>query len=367
MKVNKQHQKWTSMVPDIFKEKKMQLAKSLQSKSSVLVYLLVIILALLLVGCNVASSAATETAPPTQVNIQLSWIDTIEYSGFYMAEEKGYFAAENLAVTLNTYDFDKPLEPIEQVAAGKAQFGTASAGGVLLARAEGKPVVAVATIYQRNPSVLISLAEKNITRPQDLAGKKVMIDTASPDSVVYMALMASQKELDPAQVIIVPRTDFSNDLLIKGEVDVMDAYINNQPVQLEKEGYKVNMLIPANYGIDMYANVIITSEEMIAKNPDLVERFVRAMTRGIQSAIDDPKEATTLTAARNKEINFESELESMNRSLPLFNPAGSRPGTMTPEIWASVQQMMLDRGLLKESLEVEKAYTLTFLDKVYSK
>ena len=344
----------------------MKLAKSLQFKQAILVNLLFIVFVLLL-GCNSATSAATDGPPPTPVNVQLAWIHTIEYSGFYMAEEKGYFADENLAVTLNTYDFDQPLDPISRVVEGKAQFGTASAGAVLLARAEGKPVVAVATVYQRNPSVLISLAEKNITRPQDLVGKKVLIDTSSSDSVVYTAMIASQKDLDPAQVKIVPRTDFSNDPLIKGEVDVMDAFINNQPVQLEKEGYKVNMLIPANYGVDMYANVIFTSEEMIAKNPDLVESFVRAMVRGIQSAIDDPKGATTLTAARNKEINFESELESMNRSLPLFNPVGSHPGTMTPKIWASVHQMLLDRGLLKKPLEVEKAYTLTFLDKVSTK
>jgi NitT/TauT family transport system substrate-binding protein len=345
----------------------MKLTKPLQFKQTILANLLFIVCVLLLLGCSSVTSAATDGQPPTPVNVQLAWIHTIEYSGFYMAEEKGYFADENLAVTLNTYDFDKPLDPISQVVEGKAQFGTASAGAVLSARAEGKPVVAVATIYQRNPSVLISLAEKNITRPQDLVGKKVLIDTSSPDSVVYTAMIASQKDLDLAQVKIVPRTDFSNDPLIKGEVDVMDAFINNQPVQLEKEGYKINILIPANYGVDMYANVIITSEEMIAQNPDLVERFVRAIVRGIQSAIDDPKGATTLTVARNKEINFESELESMNRSLPLFNPAGSRPGSMTPEIWASVHQMMLERGLLKESLEVEKAYTLTFLDKVSSK
>jgi NitT/TauT family transport system substrate-binding protein len=283
-----------------------------------------------------------------------------------VAEEKGYYAVENLTVSLHPYDFEKPLDPIEQIVMGKAQFATANAGSVLLARAEGKPIVAIATLYQRNPSVLVSLAEKNITRPQDLVGKKVMIDTSSTDSIIYTAMFASQPDLDLEQINIIPRTDFSNNLLINGEVDVMDAFINNQPVQLEKEGYKVNMIIPANYGFDIYANVIITSEEMITEHPDLVEGFVRATVRGIQSAIDDPKGATTLTVARNKEINFESELESMNRSLPLFNPTGSRPGMMTSEIWTSTYQILVEQNILTKSIEVEKAYTLTFLDKIYS-
>lgn len=342
----------------------MELKKLAQEKLSTLVFLVITLVVPGLVGCN--SGIAASTNPPTPVNVQFAWIPTIEYSGFYMAEDKGYYTEENLAVTLNPYSFETPLNPIDEVVAGKAQFGTASAGAILLARAEGKPVVAVATIYQRNPSVLVSLAEKNIISPQDLAGKKVLIDTSSADSVVYTAMIAHQEGLDPAQVNIVSRTDFSNDPLIKGEVDVMDAFINNQPIQLEQAGYKINLIIPANYGVDTYANVIFTTEEMVAKNPDLVEGFVKATVRGIQSAMDDPKEATTLIAARNQEINLASELESMNRALPLFNPAGSRPGMMTAETWTRTYQLLLEQGFLKKPTEVEKAYTLTFLDEMYN-
>lgn len=331
-----------------------------------LTIILLVLLSFALLGCNATTQASTEVLPASPVKVQLSWIHNIEFAGFYMAEEKGYFGAENLAVTLNPQIFDKPINPIDEVLAGKADFGVTGGGSLLLARAQGKPVVAIAALYQRNPLVLVSLAENNITRPQDLVGKTVMVNQASAERTILPALLGSQQGLDPQQVNIVQRTDFTSGPLLRGEVDAMDAFINNEPVQLERQGYKINLIIPANYGFDMYANVIFTTEEAIAQKPDIVERFVRASVRGIQSAIEDPKSAVTQTLVHNKELAFESEMESMNRSLPLFNPAGSKPGMMTPEIWQDGYQILLDQSVLKNPIEVEKAYTLSFLNKVYN-
>lgn len=337
-----------------------------QLKLSKLMIILLILLSLVLFGCNTSTQASTEVLPASPVKVQLSWVHNIEFAGFYLAEEKGYFGTENLAVALAPQIFDKPVNPIDVVLDGKADFGVTGGGSLLLARAQGKPVVAIAALYQRNPLVLVSLAENNITRPQDLAGKTVMVNQASTERTILPALLGSQQGLDLQQVNIVQRTDFTSGPLLRGEVDAMDAFINNEPVQLERQGYKINLIIPANYGFDMYANVIFTTEETITQRPDLVERFVRASVRGIQSAIEDPKAAVTLTIAHNSDLNFESEMESMNRSLPLFNPAGSKPGLMTPEIWQDGYQILLDQGALKDPIEVKKAYTLSFLNKIYN-
>ncbi|NJN92979.1 MAG: ABC transporter substrate-binding protein [Anaerolineales bacterium] len=337
----------------------------IQTRLSTLITTLLILFSLLLAGCNSNTQASTETLPPSPVNVQLSWVHNIEFAGFYMAEEKEYFGAENLAVTLKPQVFDQLVNPIDEVLAGKADFGVTGGSSLLLARAEGKPVVAIAALYQRNPLVLISLAEKNITRPQDLVGKTVLLDHGSVDSVIYTALIAQEQGIESEQVKFVQKTTFGIQPLLDGDADVIDGFINNEPVQLEQQGHKVNLIIPANYGLDMYANVIFTTEEMIAQRPDLVERFVRASVRGIQSAIEDPKSAVTMTTARNSDLNFESEVESMNRSLPLFNPAGSKPGLMTPAIWQGGYQILLDQGTLKDPIELEKAYTLSFLTKVY--
>lgn len=324
--------------------------------------LVVVSIALVLAGCGTTAQTITPPAKRS-VHVQLAWVHTIEYSGFYAAQDQGYYDAANLDVSLDVLG---QASPIDQVVMGKAQFGITSADGVLLARAAGKPVVAIATIYQRSPVAFVSLAKNKITKPQDFIGKTVVVDLKGTTAIIYRALLASQS-INQAQVKTQARADFTNDALLNGKADVIDAFINNQPVQLKQQGYDVNVILPSDYGVDLYANVIFTTEEMIKTQPDMVEAFVGATARGMQRAIQDPQAATRLALARGTNLNATSESESMRLALPLMNPAGSRPGMMTAESWQATYQMLHDQGLLSQQLDIQQAYTLAFLDKVYSR
>ena len=317
---------------------------------------------LTLVGCGTTAQTSTPAAK-RPIHVQLAWVHTIEYSGFYTAQDQGYYDAANLDVSLDVLG---QTSPIDQVVMGKAQFGMASADNVLLARATGKPVVAIATIYQRSPVAFVSLAKNHIIKPQDFINKTVIVDLKGTTGIIYRALLASQS-INEAQVKTQPRADYTNDALLNGKADVIDAFINNQPVQLKQQGYDINVVLPSDYGIDLYANVIFTTEEMIKTQPDVVEAFVRATTRGMQRAIQDPEAATRLTLARGTDLNPTAEATSMRLALPLMNPAGSQPGMMTAANWQTAYQILHDQGLLAQQLDVQQAYTLTFLDKVYSK
>lgn len=317
---------------------------------------------LTLAGCG-ASAQTPAAAAGRPVRVQLAWIHSIEYSGFYTAQDQGYYGEANLDVSLDVLG---QIAPIDQVVTGKADFGMASADAVLLARAAGKPIVAIATIYQRSPVAFVSLAKSRITRPQDFINKTIIVDLKGTTGIIYRALLASQS-IDEARVKTQPRADYTNDPLLKGQADVIDAFINNQPVQLRQQGYDINAILPSDYGIDLYANVIFTTEDMIKTQPDLVEAFVRATTRGMQRAIEDPEAATRLTVARGTDLDPESEGMSMRLALPLMSPAGSRPGMMTAGNWQTAYKILRDQGLLTQQLDVQEAYTLTFLDKVYGK
>lgn len=189
---------------------------------------------------------AQTAASLAQVSIQLPWVHTIEYSGFYMAQAKGHFRKQNLNVDLRPLNFNKPTDPITQVSAGTADFGITGVSAILLARSQGKPLVGVATIYQRSPSVLVALAKAKINQPTDLIGKKIMIDLSGLDGAIYKA-MITKAGISLDQVTIVPRTDYTNAPLLSGKIDAMDAYVNNQPVQLEKQGHPISLISPEDY------------------------------------------------------------------------------------------------------------------------
>ncbi|GIV97472.1 MAG: hypothetical protein KatS3mg057_2129 [Herpetosiphonaceae bacterium] len=331
---------------------------------STFIVLWFVVAALIFGGCG--STPAAPTAAPTALTVQLAYAHNIEYAGFYMAADKGYYSAENLNVTVEPLPPGQPKSVIEDlVASGKAQFGITSADTLLRARANGKPFVAIATIYQRNPTVLISMAEKNIVRPEDLTGRNIMMSRKGT-AIISLKALLKQAGIAESMVNIVEPTDFTSTPLIEGKVDVQAGFINNQPIGLEQAGHKINMILFSDYGIEIYANVIFTTEEMIAKHPDAVERFLRATLRGYQDVVDHPEEAAKLTVAWNPERNLEYETESLMRGLPLIKPAGSKPGMMNPDHWALVHSFLVDQGILSEPLNLDDAYTLQFLQKIYA-
>lgn len=327
----------------------------------------VLVLGAALAACS-PSAAPTPTSPPKDdVSIQLSWVHTIEFASFYLALEDGHYAQANLNTTLLDGGFDETgayIDPVQRVMDGEATFGIASGDRLLTERSAGKPLVAIASIYQRSPVAFISLAEKNIISPQDLVGKKVSVDLASSTGIAYLALLASQG-IDPADVNFIPRTDFSSEPLLSGAVDVIDVFINDQPVHLERQGYELNTIFISDYGLDSYANVIFTTEETIATKPDIVERFLRATIKGMETFVQNPERGAQLSVARNSGLELASETESAERSLPLLNLSGSTLGMMKPELWEVTHQILVEQNLLATDVPPESAYTLEFLNRIY--
>jgi NitT/TauT family transport system substrate-binding protein len=318
--------------------------------------------ALVVNACGAATGATPapqQTAAP--VVLALPWVHTIEYAPFYMAQVQGEYTAAQ--IDLEFSGLGQSL-PIDDVIAGSAQFGITSADNILMARANNKPIVAIATIYQRSPIAFISLAQQGIRKPEDLIGKKVTVDLDGTTGIIYRALL-SARQIASNAVVTLPRTDFSNDALLNGTTDVMDAFINNQPVQLALQGHATNAILPSDYGIDVYANVIFTTEELIARDPELVQRFVSATLHGMRHVLDRPDQAVAETLRRGSELNTESETEALQRALPLINPANSRPGMMTTMRWDATRQMMIDQGLISSSVDVSKAYSLKFVEQAY--
>ncbi|MEO7913337.1 MAG: ABC transporter substrate-binding protein [Roseiflexaceae bacterium] len=330
-----------------------------------LVYLLAVALLLASCGTNIATPVAS--LPPANVKVQLSWIPTIEYAGFYIAEDKGYYAEQALTVNLLAGGEDAQgnyINSIDTVLHGQADFGVASGSNLLQARANKAPLVAVASIYQRHPLGFTSLAAKHIMQPRDLIGKTIQI---APDSVLLLQAMLTAQGIDPALVKTEERTDFTIAPLLSGKADVIDTFVTNELVTLKFQHQAVNNLLPFEYGIQEYPNVIFTTEKMIADHPDVVERFLRATLHGLQSAITDPQPVGALSIKHNSSLDLKSETEAMFQSVPLLNPSGSQPGMMTVAIWDATHQMLLDQNVLKQPLDVKAAYTLLFLDKIYAK
>src|SRR5258708_920769 len=136
--------------------------------------MILLIGAFVLAGC---AAPAVSAPAPNKVSVQLGWIYEVSTAEFYAAEKNGRFAAQNLSVNLRQGGFidGKYVDGISDVLSGQADFGITSDQVLLQARADGKPLVAVAAMLQRNPMAIISLPKSNIRQPQDFVRRTVAV------------------------------------------------------------------------------------------------------------------------------------------------------------------------------------------------
>lgn len=276
-----------------------------------------LLLALLLcLPCSVRAAA------PEKVVLQLKWFHQFQFAGYYAAKAQGYYAAEGLDVDI------RPLEPkktvVEQVASGEAHYGIGDSG-IIAAYAQGARIVALAAIFQHDPLVFISRREAKIISPYEMKGKRLMYDSQGSDEGPLRAMLA-EAGVTPGSYTYVQHT-YDKDDLASSKVDVMSAYLTDQPYYFAKRGIAIDIINPQSYGIDVYGDMLFTSEKELEKHPDRAERFRRASLKGWEYALAHPEELIQLirqeyqSALSLGHLRFEAE-ETRKLIVPDSIPLG---------------------------------------------
>ncbi len=326
-------------------------------QTNILIILLVTSLLILsLAGCAPSATPAAELTP---VTVQLKYLHQAQFAGFYAADQNGYYAEEGLKVTFieggPTVDLEKP------VLEGTTQFGVIGAESLIQARAAGEPLRAIAVIYRRNPLVFMTLADSGITRPQDIVGKKVQTNLATK---LMLDAMLANVGISPNQY---QEVDVGSDLSLffSGQVQVWSAFIINEVLTAQANGYQVNLIYPDDYGIHFYSDTLFATDETISAQPDLVLRFLRATLKGWTHAIENPDLATAMISKYNPNADLQHETEQMTASLPLINTGEDYIGWMMLETWAGMEQTLREQGVLTAPVNVNDVFTMQFLEEVY--
>jgi len=250
---------------------------------------------------------------------------------------------------------------IAPVANSTAQFGVAQPADLILARAAGQPVRSIAVLYRRSPIVFFSHADLGITRPQDFVGKKIR-SAITLDQTLRAAMARTGIQPDQYEVVYLPG-DVS--LFASREIPVWVGFVNVIAVDVQRAGYEINIIYPDDYGIHFYGDVLITTDELIAQDPDLVRRFTRAVLRGWTYAVENPESIGAFVQKYNPDADQALENARMIASLPLINTGEDYIGWMRPEVWAGMERTLREQGVLTNPIDVEQVYTLQFLKEIY--
>ena len=305
-----------------------------------------------------ACTPTVTSVPLTPVTLQLSWTHSSQFSGYYAADQLGYYLDEGLAVTF--IEGGPKVDRLKAVLDGSAQFGIGGGTNLIEARATENQVVGIAAILRRDPLAFFALASSGITRPQDFRGKVVQVYVRARP---YLYPMLVQAGLTPDQITEV--NDAAFDDLYTGKVDVATGFVTTQFVDAQHAGYKLNVINPDDYGVHFMSDVIFATDTFLTQNHDLALRFLRATLKGWTYAVENPVQAAAFVAKYKPNADLSYETATLTASLPYINTGEDHIGWMKPEIWTNMEQTLLEQGVITKPIDVTQVYTLQFLQEIY--
>lgn len=306
-------------------------------------------------ACGTPQSAASNTS----INIAMGYIPDVQFAPFYVAQAKGYYTEEGLTVTINQNDI---RDALVQVGQGQLQFANASGDEILLARAQSIPIKMVFQTFQQFPIAIFSKQSAGIATPADLRGKTIGVPGQFGATFIGLKGVLYAEKI-PEQDVRISEIGFTQAAAVREDkVEAAVGYFNNEPLVLQNEGTPVNVIRVADY-ISLVSNGIVTSEKMIAEQPETVRKFLRATGRGLQDTLNDPDDAFKLSLQFIPELTAErqpQELNKLKETLALWRSAASDAnglGYSDPQAWQTTYRFLRDSELLRRDLNVEEAFT----------
>jgi NitT/TauT family transport system substrate-binding protein len=272
-----------------------------------------------IVGLLVAATIAPAGAQTPAVKLTLDFTIQGQQSPFVLAAEGGHFARAGVSVQVDRgYG---SADAITKVASGANDMAFADIGALIQfnGRQSRAKVVSVFQVYDVAPMVILSLKKSGISRPGDLAGKRLASPSGASSRVMF-PLFALANGLDPSAVSWTDVTpQLRETLLVQGQTDATTALITDL-AGLDRLGiseHDLNIMRFSDYGVGLYGHCILTTPEFAAKNPDTIKKILKGFAEALKAAISDPDLA--IAAIKKREPLIDEKVERGRLDLVLKN------------------------------------------------
>lgn len=277
-----------------------------------------------LAAAAVVAALAAGGPAAAQTNVKFSLDFTLQGSQapFFLARERGYYAAEGVNVT--TIDVGRGSgDTVGRVASGTYDIGFGDINSLMEFNAKNpeKEIPAVMMVYDKAPLSIVALKRSGISKPADLVGKKAAAPSFDASYRMF-DMFAKINGFDPKSV------NWSNvspqlrePMLAKGEADAISAFTFTATFALRSLGVpesNLTVMKYSDYGLDLYSNAILVTPDLAKNNPKAVAGFVKAAIHGWRDAIKDPKAAIAVIKRVDPLIDEALELDRLNITIRDF-------------------------------------------------
>lgn len=316
----------------------------------------VLVVVLTILGCSSKKEL-------DEVTVLLDWTPNTNHTGLYVADALGYFAEENIKITI--------IQPSEGtaatlVAAGKAHFGFSYQEEITYALTADSPlpIIAIAAVLQHNTSGFASLKGKNILSPADFKGKRYGGWGAPMEEMLLRDLMNRiGGDFSTIKMVNIGASDFFT--ASKKEIDFGWIFYGWDGIHAETKNIPLNFtyLRDIDPVYDYYTPVIITNTTLLEKNKKLATRFMKALTRGYEYAIGHPEKSADILITAVPEFATQKEFIYASQQYLSLHYKGDAPqwGSMDALIWKRFGDWMFSNMLIARPLKSEDAFTNEFI------
>jgi NitT/TauT family transport system substrate-binding protein len=309
---------------------------------------------------------ALPAAAQDKVTLQLNWFHLADHSPIYLALKKGYFKEEGIDLTV--LRGSGSADSAKKIDLGQADIGISDAPTVMTAISKGANLKMVAVVYDKAGNNLFFRKGANIKTPKDLIGKKIAVPPADSHRVLWPAF-AKLHNIDPNAVILVNvKPEGKQAIVAANEVDAaFDLYTSYAIWEKVLGKGDVGHLLWADFGLPIYGHTYFVNNDLIQKNPKLIERFLRATHKGWRDAKRDPAGAIDAMAEMVPGLDRATLLATMPQILDLCVTERSVKhglGWIEPELMQKTMEITFASNKPDKPIAVSDVFTNQFSSRI---
>ena len=290
--------------------------------------------------------AADQPASDKKLTVMLDWFVNPDHAALIVAQEKGFFAAQNLEVELQTPA--DPNDPPKLAAAGKVDVAVTYQPQLHIHINAGLPIKRIGTLVATPLNSLVVLKDGPIKTLADLKGRKIGYSVGGFEEALLKTMLA-RAGLKMEDVTLVNVNFSLSPALLAKQVDaVIGAFRNFELNQMDLARKPGRAFYPEEEGIPPYDELILVANRDQLNDPRL-GRFMAALEQATLYLINHPDEAWKAFIARHKDLDDELNRRAWRDTLPHL---ARRPAALDEARYKRFANFLVKQGVITVALPV---------------